>query len=74
MGEGCGGGRGVGEAGMEGGGLVPGVGEERGGGGADCGSSAVGRRLRAAPAWPCNEKRRDRIVRQNMAHDCERLR
>jgi hypothetical protein len=54
MGEGCGdgggGGRGVGEAGMERGGLVPGVGEERGGGGADCRSGAVGRRLRAAPA------------------------
>jgi hypothetical protein len=43
MGEGRGGGcgRGVGEAGMEGGGLVPGVGEERGGGGADCRSGAV---------------------------------
>jgi hypothetical protein len=31
MGEGRGGGRGVGEAGVEGGGLVTGVGEERGG-------------------------------------------
>lgn len=50
MGEGRGGGRGVGEAGVEGGGLVPGVGEERDGGGADCGSGAVGRRLRAALA------------------------
>jgi hypothetical protein len=34
-GSGAGAGRGVGKAGVEGGGLVPGVGEERGGGGAD---------------------------------------
>jgi hypothetical protein len=71
MGEGSGGGAGrrVGEAGVEGGGLVPGVGEERGGGGADCGSGVVGRRLRAALAWwerivrPCDEERRERIGR-----------
>lgn len=44
-GRGGGGGRGVGEAGVEVDSLVPGVGEERGGGGADCGSAAVGRRL-----------------------------
>jgi hypothetical protein len=80
-GRGGGGGCGVGEAGVEGGGLVPGVGEElervsavAGGGGADCGSGAVGRRLRAVLAWPCDEERREGIVRQNMAHDCERLR
>jgi hypothetical protein len=50
MGKGRGGGREVGEAGMEGCGLVPGVGEEHGGGGADCGSGMVGRRLRVALA------------------------
>lgn len=39
----------------------------RGGGGTDCGSGAV------VGAHLCDEERRERIARQDMAHDCGRL-
>jgi hypothetical protein len=51
--------------------------EGRGGGGADCGSGAVGEVSESScgvvGAHPCDEERRERIVRQNMVHDCGRL-
>jgi hypothetical protein len=51
--------------------------EGRGGGGADCGSGAVGEAIESdygvVGAHLCDEERRERIVRQNMAHDCGRI-
>jgi hypothetical protein len=48
--------------------------EGRGGGGADCGSGAVREAIDSGygvvGAHLCDEERRERIVRQNMAHDC----
>lgn len=44
-------------------------------GGVDCGSSAVGGAIESGcgvvGAHPCDEEWRERIVRQNMVHDCE---
>jgi hypothetical protein len=52
--------------------------EGRGGGGTDCDSGAVGEVIvesgcGVVGARPCDEERRERIVWQNMAHDCGRL-
>jgi hypothetical protein len=77
MGKGRGGGHEVGEAGMREAVLSlawvrtrwgrSGLWIWRGGEAIESGSGVVG-------AHPCDEERRERIVRQNMAHYCERLR